>query len=346
MRARNVPAPLVAAALLAALLPTLLAGCGSAAGDGPAEDELVVYSGRNKNLVGPILERFAKDTDIKIFVRYGETAELAAQLLEEGDRTPADVFLSQDAGALGALSTAGRLAELPDQTLNRVPDRFRAHDGTWVGLSGRARVIAYDPRQVPEAQVPGSVFDVTAARWKGKVGIAPTNASFQAFVTGMRVLAGADRTRTWLDQLVSNDVQTYNNNVAVLDAVDRGEIALGLINHYYWYEKVAEVGKDKVRARIAFLDQDDPGALVNVAGTGLLAGSDKGTQGLQLVDYLLSADAQRYFAEETKEYPLIDGVSPAGALPPLARVGGPRIDLSRLDTLRETLSLLDEVGLT
>ena len=324
------------------------AGPGSATpagGPAPAAEELVVYSGRNKSLVDRLLQDFARTTGTRIFVRYGDSAELAAQLGEEGARTEADVFFSQDAGALGALSSAGRLQPLPGPLLDRVDARFRADDGSWVGTSARARVLAYDPRQVEPAQVPDSVFDLTDERWRGKVAYAPTNASFQAFVTGMRELVGEDETRRWLTAMKANGVRAYDNNVRVLEAVDRGEAAIGLINHYYWYEKVTELGEERVNARIQFL-REDPGGLVNVAGVGVLAGSDKPEPARRFAEFLLSPGSQRYFSQETAEYPVIEGVPTRPGLPPLASLDPPDLDLSELASLQETLALLEEVGLS
>jgi iron(III) transport system substrate-binding protein len=332
--------------LVAALTATVaIAGCGQASG-GFDEDALVIYSGRQEALVKPLIERFQKDTGIKVSVRYGNTAQLAAQLIEEGDRTPADVYFSQDGGALGALSHKGRLERLPDSVLDAVPAAYRADDGTWVGTSGRARVIVYDPRQVPEADVPDSVFELTDPRWRGKVGIAPSNASFEAFVTAIRVLRGDDIASKWLADMKANDVQVFDNNILILNATKEGSISLGLINHYYWYEQVAEEGLDKVPARLKFLPGGDPGALVNVAGVGVLRGSDRADQARRFAEYLVQPDAQRFFAEETKEYPLIEGVEPVEDLPPLSSLQAPKIDLSDLDTLEQTLKLIQDAGLT
>jgi iron(III) transport system substrate-binding protein len=335
MRAR-----LVLLALCALLSPLTLVACG---GDGFDEDALDIYSGRNENLVGPLLEDLEKATGLKVQVRYGDSAELAAQIQEEGAKTRADLFFSQDAGALGALTKAGRLQRLPQQSLNRVAARFRAKDGTWVGLSGRARVFAYHPQQVP--QPPKSVFELTGPAWRGRVGWAPTNASFQAFVTGMRVTAGEARTRQWLTAMKAAGTKTYNNNILALEAVDRGEIALALINHYYWYEEAAEKGQSGMRARIAFVKGGDPGGLINVAGIGVLAQTPRRAAAQQAVDFLLGRQAQTYFAQETKEYPLLAGVPTDRGLPPLNSLDGPEIDLSSLDSLERTLTLLREVGL-
>jgi iron(III) transport system substrate-binding protein len=336
------------AGLLAAGLTLGVAACGGGSGGGDEVDasKLVIYSGRQEQLVGSLIEQFEKASGIDVSVRYGNTAQLAAQLLEEGDRTKADVFFSQDGGALGALAKAGRLATLPQPVLDKVPAAFRAEDGTWTGASGRARVIVYDPKQVPAAEVPDSVFALTDPKWKGKVGIAPSNASFETFVTAIRVLKGDDVARKWLADMKANDVKTYDNNVAILNATEDGVLGLGLINHYYWYEQVAEEGLDKVPARLKFLPGGDPGALVNVAGVGVLKGSDRSEQANRFAEYLLSPDAQQYFSQKTKEYPLVAGTPMPKDLPPLTGLQSPKIDLADLDTLEQTLTMIEQAGLT
>ena len=334
----------VASAVAAGLL-LASAGC-AGGGDGIDDSELVIYSGRQEALVGPLLERFEQQTGIATSVRYGNTAQLAAQLLEEGESTPADVYFSQDGGALGALGHAGRLEKLPQTVLDSVPARYRADDGTWVGTSGRARVIVYDPKQVAAQDVPDSVFELTDPRWRGKVGIAPSNASFEAFVTAIRVLRGDQAARDWLAGMRANQVQTFDNNVLILNAVEDGVVQLGLINHYYFYEQVAEEGAAAVPARLKYLPGGDPGALVNVAGVGILRGSDHGPEARRFVEFLLSEQSQTYFARETKEYPLVAGVPVVAELPPLASLQSPQIDLSDLDTLEQTLKMIEDAGLT
>ncbi|MGY3204950.1 iron ABC transporter substrate-binding protein [Streptomyces sp. TE5632] len=319
------------------------AGSGTEAGGKSEGGTLVVYSGRNEDLVAPLIEKLEKATGSKVEVRYGDSAELAAQLLEEGDRTDADLFFSQDAGALGALGKEGRLAALPQKSLDTVDKAFRAENGDWVGVSGRVRVIAYHGDKVAEA--PDSVHELTEPEWKGKVGYAPTNASFQAFVTGMRVLEGDDATRKWLKDFQANDPQVYEKNGAVLDAVDDGKAELGLINHYYWYEKAAEVGADKLKAKLHFPTKGDPGALVNVAGVGIVKGSDQSAAAQKAVDFFLAKEAQTYFADETHEYPLAAGVTGGDDLPPLDSIDAPEIDLSRLESLQVTLEMLQEAGM-
>jgi iron(III) transport system substrate-binding protein len=333
---------LVATALLPVSLA--LAACGD--DEGFSDDALVVYSGRQEALVEGILERFEEESGIDVEVRYANTAELAGQLIEEGERSPADLFFSQDGGALGALAKNGQLATLPDNVLNQVDQGYRGRDGNWVGVSGRARVMVYDPEQVSPQEVPDSVFELTDPEWKGRVGLAPSNASFEAFVTAMRVLEGEDATQEWLQGMADNDPQLFDNNILVLEAVNEGQVAVGLINHYYWFEQVAEEGQDAVSARLKFLKNGDPGALVNVAGVGILDSADKPDEALQLTEYLLSTEGQEYFAQETKEYPLVDGVATAEGVPPLASLDPPDIDLADLDTLEQTLEMIEEAGLT
>jgi iron(III) transport system substrate-binding protein len=350
LRRARLPLPLAALAAATALVATGCGGGSAEAGDASADPTaapsgtLVLYSGRNEALVGPLLERFTAETGVQVEVRYGDSAELAAQILEEGDQARPDVFFSQDAGALGALADQGVLADLPAATLEQVDAGYRDADGQWVGLSGRARVAVYDPRQV--ASPPESVLDLVDPQWRGQVAIAPTNASFQAFVTALRVTEGEQAAEDFLAGLKANDVQIYEKNTGILDAVDSGEVALGLINHYYWYEKAAEVGADAMQAKLGWFADGDPGSLVNVAGAGVLGTASNPVAAQALVAWLLGDEAQAYFATETFEYPLVDGVAIVDGLRPLADLQGPDLDLSDLASLGETLELLDSVGLT
>lgn len=325
----------------AALL--VLTACGN--GDARSSDSLIVYSGRTENLVKPLLVKFQLSTGVKIEIRYSGSSDLAAQILEEGDNRKVDVFLSQDAGALGALAKEGVLDPIAQADLAKVDPKYRAKDGSWVGLSGRVRSVVYNPDLVAAKDLPKSVWDFADPKWQGKIAYAPTNASFQAFVTGMRVTAGEDRTRQWLTALKSNG-KPYDTNIQIRDAVDNGQIALGLTNHYYLYEKIAEVGAGNVKARNYFFPDGDIGSLVNVAGVGIIKGTKKRAEADRLVAYLLSPDSQKYFAEQTAEFPLVAGVETVKGLPTLDDVESPDVDLSDLDSLKQTLDLLAQVGLT
>jgi iron(III) transport system substrate-binding protein len=340
-------------AVPAAALSVALAACSfspSPSGSLPADasfaadsGDLVVYSGRTEELVGPILERFSEESGIEVAVRYGDTAEMANLILTEGDNSPADLYLAQDAGALGAVAEEGMLATLPDATLGLVDERFRSPDGAWVGVSGRARVVVYNTDNVSPDELPDSIFGFTDPAWSGRIGWAPTNGSFQAFVTALRVLEGEDQARAWLEGIEANEPSVYEGNNPALDAVIAGEIDVAFINHYYLMERLAQ--EPDVPAANFFLSDGDPGALVNVAGVGILESSDQADAAQQLVDFLLGDEAQTYFAEETKEYPLIAGVDPDPALPALDEIGTPDLDLSDLSDLEGTLTLLQEVGI-
>ncbi|MCE7012162.1 extracellular solute-binding protein [Kibdelosporangium philippinense] len=309
------------------------------------DDTLVIYSGRNKELVGGILEQLKQTIGGNVEVRYGGSAEMAAQILEEGDGTQADVFFSQDAGALGALTEQGKLAVLPPDVLGLVPEKYRADNGTWVATSARSRVVAYDPGQVTE--LPANADAILDPKWRGKVGYAPTNASWQAFVTGLRVIRGEEGAKQWLAAFKANEPKRFENNIAILDAVDKGQLALGLINHYYWYARVAERGADTVKAKLHFVGGGDPLGLVNVAGVGVVNGSAQNDAAIKAVRFLVSDQAQRYFADQTAEYPANPDVPPGKhQLPPLGSLHGPDIDLSKLSSLQRTLSVLQEVGLS
>jgi iron(III) transport system substrate-binding protein len=331
--------------LIALVLAALGGGCGG--GFSAGEDDLVVYSGREEELIGPLVERFEEQSGMDLAVRYANSAELAATLAEEGSRSPADVFWAQDPGSLGAVENEGLLARLPTDLLERVPARLRDPDERWVGISGRVRVIAYNSDAVSEDEVPDTVDAITDPRWRGKVGIAPPNASFQAFVSAMRLERGDAATRAWLDDVKENEPRFYENNIAILEALAEGEIELGLVNHYY----LSLVKAESPDAPVAnhFLRAGDVGALVSVAGAGVIDGTDKPAEAERFLRFLLSEEGQRFYAEETAEaeYPLVEGVAPREGLPPLETLRGPSIPLDRLGSeLESTLELLNAAGYT
>lgn len=327
--------------LLAALA---FAGCG---GDDAQSDTLVVYSGREEELVAPLFERFEQETGIEVEVRYADSAELAATIAEEGGNSPADVFFAQDPGSLGAVEE--QLAELPEDVLVRVDERFRDDEGRWVGTSGRARVLVYNTDELSEDEVPDSVFDLTDPKWSGKVGLPPTNASFQAFVTAMRLDVGDERTKQWLEALKANKPKFYEKNTPTVEAVASGEIQLGLVNHYYLYL----VKQEQPDAPIAnkYLPGDDPGALVSVAGAGILENAEHADAAERFVKFLLEDEQQRFYTEEAEEaeIPLVEGIAPKEGVPTLDELSesGPDVDLSGFgDELERTLELLNETGYT
>jgi iron(III) transport system substrate-binding protein len=331
--------------MLAALA---LAGCGSGSGsDKGASDRLTVYSGREEEIVKPLFDRFEQQTGIKVSVRYADSAELAATIAEEGGNSPADIFFAQDPGSLGSVDS--QLAKLPDEILNRVGAHFRDDQGRWVGTSGRARVIAYNTDELTAAQVPNSVFGLTDPKWKGKIGIAPTNASFQAFVTAMRLDVGEERTRKWLEDVKTNDPKFYEKNLPAVEAVASGEIQIALVNHYYLY--LAKKEQPDAPVANKYLPGKDPGALVSVAGVGILDSADHAEAARRFVAFLLADEQQRFYTDEAEEaeIPLVKGIAPRRGVPTLAELAGrgPDVDLSSFGAeLDKTLELLNETGYT
>ena len=306
---------------------------------------LVVYSGRNEELVQPLIDQFETETGIEVEVRYGNTGAMAALLLEEGDATNAGVFLSQDAGALGALSKEGLFVTLPDDISGAVAEGFTSTDGSWVGVTGRARVIVYDSDTLAEEDVPTTSDGLVLPEWSGQVGIAPTNASFQSAVTAYRVLRGEGAVESWLAALKTNNAQIFDSNGAILEAVESGQLAMGLINHYYWYRMVAERGIDNVTSRLLFPEAGDPAAIVNVTGAGILAPAQLDQDAYDFVRFLISPAGQTYFVEQTFEYPLVAGIAAPEGLPPLESLITPELDLSDLDDLKTTQDMLQRAGL-
>ncbi|KFF59399.1 iron ABC transporter substrate-binding protein [Cryobacterium sp. MLB-32] len=336
------------AALVAGVTALALVGCSTTASPGTsseADGAITLYSGRDEVLVQPLIDMFEEQSGITVDVRYGNTAELGATLLEEGDRSPAQVFLAQDAGALGALSDAGLFATLPAETTNEVPAGFTSTDDTWVGVTGRARVIAYDAEKMSAAEVPTSVDAFTEPEWNGRLAIAPTNASFQAFVTAYRVLNGEDAADKWVAALAANNPVIFDNNRAILAAVNDGVVDAGLINHYYWYAQAAETGAENMRAQLSYPEAGDAGSIVNVTGAGVLKGAATDADALALVDFLVSPTAQQYFVDETFEYPLVAGIDAPAGLPTLDSLVNPDLDLADLESLADTQALLATHGL-
>ena len=320
------------------------AAASSTAQDEPMEDEdpgeLTIYSGRGESLVGPIIERFEDLTGINVRVRYAGTAELAVAILEEGDRSPADVYYAQDAGALAALAENGALTQLPDDIVSSVAAKFTDASGRWVATSGRARVLIISPDRVPNP--PTSVFDLVDPEWRGRVGWAPTNGSFQAFVTAMRQIHGDEATEEWLRGMIDNNVRVYPKNSPQVQAVHDGELDIGLVNHYYLIRQTS-VNSDWHGVN-HFTDPGEAGALINIAGVALLNASDNDDNALRFVRFLLSEEAQTYFREETFEYPVAAGVSAWPTLVPLDELNPPSLALTSLSDLEGTIALLEEVG--
>ena len=316
-----------------------LIGCGG------GEEAVTIYSGRSSSLVAPLLEQFAEESGISVDVRYGDSAELALLIDQEGDRTPADVFFSQSPGATGFLAGGDRLAVLPEETLDLADERFRNADGRWVGVSGRQRVLVYNSDLVDPADLPDSVFDITEGALAGQVAVAPSNGSFQDFMTAMIINDGEEVAADFLDALVQTDAPTYANNNSIVEAVGRGEVTMGLVNHYYNY-RFLEEDPDLASVNHQFAG-DDIGSLVIAATISVIDGTEQSEDAQALVNFLLSEEAQTYFAQETFEYPLVGGVDAAPGIPPLDTLDVPPFDIDDLGGgLEQTLELIRDSGLS
>ena len=305
--------------------------------------DLTIYSGRGESLVGELIERFEEKTGIDVRVRYGGTSELSLTIGEEGSRSPADLFYGQDAGALSYLAEAGLAGPLPADILAAVEnENFKDDDGLWIATSGRARVMIISPERVPNP--PDSVFDLVDPEWKGRIGWAPTNGSFEAFVTAMRVIHGEDVTEEWLRGMIDNDVRVYASNTSQVQAVIDGELDIGLVNHYYRFRTNFDGTRDAAVNHFPPGDAGEAGALINIAGVAMLDSTSNQSNALRFIRFLLSEEGQTYFRDETNEYPVAAGVEPRVDLPSLDSLNPPSLALTSLSDLDGTVKLLRKVG--
>ena len=333
----------IAVLALVSVVGALALAAGAATAPGQTTS-LTIYSGREERLVTPIMDRFTKETGIELKIRYATSSALATALVEEGRNSPADVYWSQEPGLLGLVATRGLLARLPQKTVGKVSTRFSTPSRRWVGTSGRSRVLVYNTNELRTSDLPRSVWGLTNAKWKGKIGVAPTNASFQAFLGATINLFGEARVRAWLEGLKANDVSFYPSNTSVVQAVGRGDVQVGLVNHYYLYNLLADTPNLPVR-NYWFRD-GDPGNLVLAAGVGIVSATQKATAAQRFVDFLLSKTGQRMIARGpgAAEYPLVKGVPRRPGLPALTAIKGPKYNLGRLsaDIAPAVRLLIDE----
>lgn len=306
-------------------------------------DALTIYSGRDEALIGPLLDRFVEESGIDIDVRYGDSGDLALLLAEEGDDTPADIFFSQSPGAVEFLATQDLLGEIDQDTVALVGERYRADDAAWVGITARRRVLVYNSGLVDPTTLPDSVLDLTDDKYRGRVAMAPPNASFQDFITAMRQLLGNDVAQSWLEGMAANDTATYPDNNSIVDAVARGEIPMGLVNHYYNYRYLHE--DPSAASRNYIFPDGDIGALVIESSVAILAPTDRTSDARRFVRFLLDRSSQRYFADNTFEYPLVEGVDPAEDLPSLDEAPVPPVDIEDLGDLKTTVDMIRDSGL-
>lgn len=310
-----------------------------------ATQSLTIYSGRSKALVEPLIRKFEEKHDIRMNVRYGGSTQLAIALLEEGRRTPADVFWAQDAGALGAVHRNELFEKLPDDLLSILSEGLYNADGTWIATSGRARVMAYSTTRVDTTRLPDSIFNLVDDHWKGRIGWAPSNGSFQSLLTSIRLQIGDDELLQWLRDMRANNTQGYINNSALLQAIAAGEIDVALTNHYYLY-RFRENDPAFPVEQTMFSD-GDPGNLVNVAGIGILKNVSNRKEAMAFLNFLLEPENQEWVTREVYEYPVREGLSTDEVDVSMREVQqvSPDLDLDDLSDLDRTLELLRMAGL-
>ena len=321
----------------------------SAKGKTPAVDAaktktLVVYSGRSAKLIEPLMKVFEAKTGIEVKIRFDKsTQSLANRIAMEGKTGEADLFLAQDSGYVGALARAGHLSLLPKDVLERVPATFRGAKGHWVGTSGRARVLVYSPERVKVEDLPKNIEALTTGPWKGRIGWAPSNSSFQAHVSALRTLWGEEKTKNWLEAMKALAPKVYPKNSPQVKAVSAGEIDLGWVNHYYLHRlKAANPALNA--ANYSFAVENDPGNLLMLSGAAVTAHAQNRESALQLMRFLVSDEAQNYFAQKVYEYPTVPGIKTHPDVPP--RSGGwAQVEQEALSDVAGTVKLLRELGL-
>lgn len=334
--------------MLFAVVP--LAACGSDASPGPAAvatergGTVTLYNAQHEELMKAMTDAFTETTGIQVRMRNGSDLELANQIVQEGDASPADVFVTENSPAMTLVDGKAGFAALEPGTLEQVPSRYAASSGHWVGFAARATVFVYNSGKLDASGLPASLMDLGGPEWKGRFGYSPTGADFQAIVSAVLALKGEAETATWLEGLKRNGV-VYQGNSTVMKAVNDGEIDGGVIYHYYWYQDQAESGDNSANTELHFFGNKDPGAFVSVSGAGVLASSKNQAVARQLIEFLTSADGQQVLADSTAlEYPVGSDVAANGALRPLSEFDAPDVDVTTLNS-EQVVTMMQDAGI-
>ena len=334
-------AALCACAASAAALATTALGCGSTS----AHDTLTLYSAQHEQMTNALAKAFERKTGASVRIRFGEDEGLANQIVQEGSASPADVLLSENTPPLELLAGKGLLAQVDGSTLAQVPARYDSPSERWVGVAARETVLIYNPRSIAASQLPASILDLAEPQWQGKLAIAPSEPDFVPIVSAIDKLDGRAATERWLEGFAAN-AKRYDDNEGIVAAVEDGQVAAGVINHYYWYEQAAEVGAANVHSRLYYFGHKDPGALINISGAGALKSSDDPALAQRFLAFLVSTEGQSAMTHSGDwEYPLVAGVAPPAGLRPFASLQAPEVGPADLGDGSAPLSLMQQAGL-
>ncbi len=325
------------------MLGALAAGCGGSSSS--SGGTLTLYSAQHEQMTNALAKAFEKKTGATVRVRFGEDEGLANQIAQEGAASPADVFLTENTPPLELLSEKGLLAKVSGATLAQVPARYNSPSGRWTGIAARETVLIYNPKMIATGQLPASILDLSKSEWKGKLAIAPSEPDFVPIVSAIDKLDGRATTTRWLEGFAAN-AKRYNDNEGIVAAVEDGQVAAGVINHYYWYEQVAEVGRSKVHSKLYYFAHKDPGALVNISGAGALKSSKDPALAQKFLAFLVSREGQSVMTRSGDwEYPLNAGVAPPPGLVPFGRLDPPDVGPADLGDGSAPLELMQRAGL-
>jgi iron(III) transport system substrate-binding protein len=325
---------------LSLTLVTAMAAAGCSGDDGP---KIVVYNAQHEQLLEEIAPAFTDETGIAVELRNGSDAEMAAQLAQEGDASPADVFLTENSPAMSSVERAGLFAPLDQEALDPIPEQFRPTSRLWTGFASRSTALVYNTSMIEESDLPDSLLDLADPKWKGQISFSPTGADFQAIVSAVLHLEGEDATRDWLAGIKANGT-VYDGNNVVLESVNAGESAIGIIYHYYWYRDQEESGEVSDNTRLHFFGNQDPGAFVSVSGAGVLKSAEHPDEAQQFVAYLTSKEGQQKLADSyALEYPLNPAVQLADPVKPFSELDPPSVAVSDLDG-DAVVDLMTEAG--
>jgi iron(III) transport system substrate-binding protein len=334
----------VAAAVVVALGMAACGGANGTGADGSSRATITLYNAQHEDLMKQMVDGFTKETGIKVEMRSGEDPEMANQIIQEGAASPADVFVTENSPAMTLVDSKGGFAKLDQATLGQVQSRYAAANGNWVGFAARSTVLAYNSKQLTKEQLPASIMDLAQPQWKGKFGIAAAGADFEAIVSAVLAVKGDTATAEWLKGLKAN-AKVYRGNGAVMKAVNAGEIAAGVIYHYYWYQDRAESGANSANTELHFFAGKDAGAFVGVSGAGVVKASKHKAEAQQLVKYLTGKNGQKVLAESSAlEYSISADVPTNPKLKPLSELSPPDVDISKLNGPR-VVELMQQAGL-